>query len=102
MSVQLPGHPTDICILKHLAGLLVSCTHHNGENLYRENLFHLNMKGEITGCLPMLGPGPRSFFPCLLPDNPDVTAASPEHGRGGYYVYMRDGHEGIIAVYIEK
>ncbi|KAK7482278.1 hypothetical protein BaRGS_00026521 [Batillaria attramentaria] len=99
--VMIAGHPTEVCFIGQTVGYLVSTTMHAQTDLfYRETVYHLSPAGHLLGVLPFLGPGPREFFPVLLPpargsESEDTPGASE---AASWHVYMRDGHEGIIAV----
>ena len=58
---------------------------------HRQNVFHFKLDGHCYGMLLCLGRGPRSFLPIYLSGDEDG-------GQPGWYVYMRDGHDGIISV----
>ena len=62
-------------------------------DLVRETVLHIGPGGHLLSVLPCLGPGPRDFLPVILPSPGEYGA---EHAA--WHVYMRDGHEGIIAV----
>lgn len=80
-------------------GFLVSTTLQvDTTKFYRENVLHLDYKGQLLGVLPFLGPGPRRFCVTYLPGDPELTDTTPTLGLPGWYVYMRDGHGGILGV----
>ena len=58
---------------------------------YRQNVFYFKPDGHCYGMLLCLGRGPRSFLPLYL-------NGKEGGGEAGWYVYMRDGHNGIISV----
>lgn len=93
MSVALPGFAKEACFVGKEVGLLVSTTMYvRGTDYYRENLFYFKLDGHCYGLLPCLGHGKRSFHPVYLHGN------KGEGHQPGWYVYMRDGHNGIICV----
>ncbi|XP_048769002.2 uncharacterized protein LOC125675414 [Ostrea edulis] len=100
-SVTLSGQAKDVCFLSESAGYLVSASIFNNKHrLYREILFHYNHGGQLLGVVLSLGPGPRSMFPVYLPGKSDLSTSNSQLGRKGWHVYMRDGHDGIICVYL--
>lgn len=103
-AVSLSGQPKDVCFLSESAGYLVSASIFNSTGeFYRENLYHFDHCGQLLGVLLSLGRGPRSMYPVYLPGDPDLSARySDLCGQEGWHVYMRDGHDGIICVYLGK
>lgn len=83
-------------------GYLVSASiFRNKDGPYRENLYHFDHRGQLLGILPSLGRGPRSMFSVFLPGDLDLSAKhSGRIGQKGWHVYMRDGHDGIICVFL--
>lgn len=83
-------------------GYLVSASiFRNKDGPYRENLYHFDHRGQLLGVLPSLGRGPRSMFSVFLPGDLDLSAKhSGRIGQKGWHVYMRDGHDGIICVFL--
>ena len=83
-------------------GYLVSTTFHHKESrsFYRETVCQLSPSGQLLSILPCLGPGPRDFCPVLLPPQPNQEGEGEGSNPGcaTWHVYMRDGHEGFIAV----
>ena len=78
-------------------GLLVSTTMYvKDTEYYRENLFYFKLDSHCYGLLPCLGRGKRSFHPVYLHGN------KGEGHQPGWYVYMRDGHNGIICVQLHE
>ncbi|XP_069131367.1 uncharacterized protein [Argopecten irradians] len=97
--LPLPGTPVEHCFIGKNDGFLVTWTQQYDSNKdYEENLFYFNKESELLGVLPCLGKGPRSFSPLYLPGDPDTQTDFPGYGLPGWYVYMRDGHDGIIGV----
>lgn len=103
-AVSLSGQPKDVCFLSESAGYLVSASIFNSTGeFYRENLYHFDHSGQLLGVLLSLGRGPRSMYPVYLPGDPDLSARYNDLcGQEGWHVYMRDGHDGIICVYLGK
>lgn len=103
-AVSLSGQPKDVCFLSESAGYLVSASIFNSTGeFYRENLYHFDHCGQLLGVLLSLGRGPRSMYPVYLPGDPDLSARYNDLcGQEGWHVYMRDGHDGIICVYLGK
>ncbi|XP_061165316.1 uncharacterized protein LOC133174252 [Saccostrea echinata] len=100
-AVTLSGQPKDICFLSESAGYLVSASIFNDKQRpYRENLYHFDHGGQLLGILLSLGQGPRSMFPVYLPGDSDLASRTGQLGKKGWHVYMRDGHDGIICVYL--
>ncbi|XP_062577216.1 uncharacterized protein LOC134239077 [Saccostrea cucullata] len=100
-AVTLAGQPKDICFLSESAGYLVSASIFNDKQRpYRENLYHFDHTGQLLGILLSLGQGPRSMFPVYLPGDSDLSSRTGQLGKKGWHVYMRDGHDGIICVYL--
>lgn len=87
-----------------VAGYLVSASIFNSTGeFYRENLYQFDHCGQLLGVLLSLGRGPRSMYPVYLPGDPDLSARYNDLcGQEGWHVYMRDGHDGIICVYLGK
>ncbi|XP_033743450.1 uncharacterized protein LOC117329561 [Pecten maximus] len=97
--LPIPGLPIEHCFIGKRGGYLVSWTQqYEGAKEYKENLFYFSKDSELLCVLPCLGKGPRSFFPLHLPGDSDTQKDYPGYGLPGWYVYMRDGHDGIIAV----
>ncbi|XP_033743673.1 uncharacterized protein LOC117329705 [Pecten maximus] len=97
MAVTLPGFGTETCFISQQSGMILGWTQHE-ENTkdYREHLFQVDYEARLRGVLPFLGCGPRCFLPVYLPGDKDIQSKHPGHGQPGWYVFMRDGHEGII------
>ncbi|KAK7100987.1 uncharacterized protein [Littorina saxatilis] len=103
--VKVPGHVNEVCYIGQTPGYLISTTMHKGWStlFYRETVCRLSPSGQLLSILPCLGPGPRDFCPVLLPPPPpsgqqgEGAGLNPSSGAA-WHVYMRDGHEGIIAV----
>ncbi|XP_033743672.1 uncharacterized protein LOC117329704 [Pecten maximus] len=99
MAVTLPGYGTETCFISQQSGMILGWTQHK-ENPkdYREHLFQVDYEARLRGVLPFLGYGPRCFLPVYLPGDKDIQSKHPGHGQPGWYVFMRDGHEGIIGI----
>ncbi|XP_061188072.1 uncharacterized protein LOC133196158 [Saccostrea echinata] len=92
LTLTLAGYPVEAYFISKTVGFLVTFTQHNAlSEAYIEHLCHYNFDGKLLGVLPCLGPGPRSFCHTHLPGD-------PEGGSGGLYLYMRDGHNGIVGI----
>lgn len=100
LSVALPGYAKEICFIGG-NGFLVTVTQHiSTTEHYRENLYYFGMNGQLKNYLLCLGNGPRSFLPVYLPGNAELQESRSDFGRMGWHVYMRDGHDGIICIYL--
>ncbi|KAK3592697.1 hypothetical protein CHS0354_037833 [Potamilus streckersoni] len=98
-SIPMPGVPVEVCFINRSVGFFVSITQHsNCTSYYQEMILQIDYFGKLRGVLPCLGPGPRSFFQCYLHGDSDLQANNREQGQAGSYVYLRDGHDGIIAI----
>ncbi|CAC5399341.1 unnamed protein product [Mytilus coruscus] len=100
IAIHLPGYPTDFCFVSRNAGFLVSWRH-DKEISYmysRQHLFHFSTEGQLLGTIPFLGDSPFSFSPVFLDGDPSIQEKYPGYGTAGWYVYMRDGHGGILCV----
>ncbi|XP_062576431.1 uncharacterized protein LOC134238321 [Saccostrea cucullata] len=92
LTLILAGYPVEAYFISTSVGFLVTFTQHNAQSeAYVEHLCHYSFDGRLLGVLPCLGPGPRSFCHAHLPGD-------PEGGSGGLYLYMRDGHNGIMGI----
>ncbi|XP_021362010.1 uncharacterized protein LOC110455905 [Mizuhopecten yessoensis] len=99
MAVTLPGYGTETCFISQQGGVLFGWSHcKETAEVYREHVFQVDYDARLRGMLPFLGYGPRSFLPVYLPGDSDIQAKHPGHGQAGWYVFMRDGHEGIIGI----
>ncbi|XP_060083517.1 uncharacterized protein LOC132562768 [Ylistrum balloti] len=99
LAVTLPGHGTETCFISQQDGMLMGWSQHNEDSMhYREHIFQVDYEARLRSILPFLGYGPRSLLPVFLPGDPDIQAKHPGHGQPGWYVFMRDGYEGIIGV----
>ncbi|CAC5399338.1 unnamed protein product [Mytilus coruscus] len=72
IAIHLPGYPTDFCFVSR--------------------------NGQLLGTIPFLGDSPFSFSPVFLDGDPSIQEKYPGYGTAGWYVYMRDGHGGILCV----
>ncbi|XP_021362009.1 uncharacterized protein LOC110455904 [Mizuhopecten yessoensis] len=99
MAVTLPGYGTETCFISQQVGVLFGWSHskETAED-YREHVFQVDYDARLRGVLPFLGYGPRSFLPVYFRGDSDIQAKHPGHGQAGWYVFMRDGHEGIIGI----
>ncbi|KAL3881004.1 hypothetical protein ACJMK2_033205, partial [Sinanodonta woodiana] len=98
-TIPMPGVPMEICFINRSVGFFVSFTQHlNCTSYYQEMILQIDYYGKLRGVLPCLGPGPRSFFKCYLHGDPDLQAINRDQGQAGIYVYLRDGHDGIMAI----
>ncbi|XP_052073415.1 uncharacterized protein LOC127711415 [Mytilus californianus] len=99
-AIHLPGYPTDFCSVSRNAGFLVSWRHDKeiSHKYSRQHLFHFSTEGQLLGTIPFLGDSPFSFFPVFLDGDPNILEKYPGYGTPGWYVYMRDGHGGILCV----
>lgn len=96
LTLSLAGYPVEAYIINQRAGFLLTFTQHNTQSkAYIEHLCHYKFDGQLQGVIPCLGPGPRSFHHAYLPGD------SNEGGRG-LYLYMRDGHNGIVGIKMEE
>ncbi|XP_062601305.1 uncharacterized protein LOC134263024 [Saccostrea cucullata] len=94
LTLTLAGSPVEAYFISTSVGFLVTFTQHSAQSeAYTEHLCHYSFDGRLLGVLPCLGPGPRSFCHAHLP-------ADPEGGSGGLYLYMRDGHNGIMGIHL--
>ncbi|XP_048773357.2 uncharacterized protein LOC125678734 isoform X3 [Ostrea edulis] len=92
LTFTLAGYPVEGYIINQASGFLLTFTQHNSlSEAYVEHLCHYSFDGKLLGILPCLGPGPRSFCHAHLPGD-------PESGGRGLYLYMRDGHNGILGI----
>ncbi|KAL5011649.1 hypothetical protein ScPMuIL_010200 [Solemya velum] len=99
LCVALPGDPKEICFILPSVGFLVSTTlQTDTTKFYRENVLHLDFQGHLLGILPLLGPGPRRFCATYLTGNSEWAEKKTTLGGPGWYVYMRDGHSGILGL----
>ncbi|XP_046372005.2 uncharacterized protein LOC124146019 isoform X2 [Haliotis rufescens] len=97
VCIAVPGHAKEFCWVNRDVGFLVSVSLQDPSQVnYRETLYHYNYRGELLAVLPFLGPGPRNMFPALLPGTREAAAHDPLLGKPGWYVFLRDGHEGIM------
>ncbi|OWF47095.1 uncharacterized protein LOC110454844 [Mizuhopecten yessoensis] len=93
------GFPVEHQFVGKQDGYLLSWTQQeDSAKEYKEHLSYFSNNSELLGVLPCLGKGPRSFCPLYLPGDTDTQTDNPGYGLPGWYVYMRDGHDGIIAV----
>ncbi|VDH98621.1 Hypothetical predicted protein [Mytilus galloprovincialis] len=99
-AIHLPGYPTDFCFVSRNAGFLVSWRHEKEivHKYSRQHLFHFSTDGQLLGTIPFLGDSPFSFSPIFLDGDPNIQEKYPGYGTPGWYVYMRDGHGGILCV----
>ncbi|XP_063396242.1 uncharacterized protein LOC134680892 isoform X1 [Mytilus trossulus] len=100
-AIHLPGYPTDFCFVSKNCGFLVSWKHisERVNDLYaREHLFHFSPDGKLLGIISFLGTSPFSFSPVFLDGDLGIKEKYLGYGRPGWYVYMRDGHGGILCV----
>ncbi|VDI11955.1 Hypothetical predicted protein [Mytilus galloprovincialis] len=99
-AIHLPGYPTDFCFVSRNAGFLVSWRHEKEivHKYSRQHLFHFSTEGQLLGTIPFLGDSPFSFFPVFLDGDPNIQEKYPGYGTPGWYVYMRDGHGGILCI----
>ncbi|XP_067663372.1 uncharacterized protein [Haliotis asinina] len=98
MDILVPGIAVECYSISGHGEFLVSLTMQEDQSFYREHVFHYDCYGKILGVLPFLGPGPRCFCVEYLKGQEDVT--DTDCGTRGWYVFMRDGHEGIIGVHL--
>ena len=75
--------------------------HQDVDEHYVEHVFHVRLDGHVYGVLLCLGRGPRSFCPVYLHGN-QTQAGRHDDVTAGWYVYMRDGHDGVIGVRLYK
>ncbi|XP_067663939.1 uncharacterized protein [Haliotis asinina] len=97
--IAVPGRAKEFCWVHKEVGFLVSVSIQDPSQAnYRETLYHYNNHGDLLAVLPFLGPGPRNMFPALLPGNQEATVHDPLPHKRGWYVFLRDGHEGIMGI----
>lgn len=95
LTISLAGYPVEAYIINQRAGFLLTFTQHSTlSEAYIEHLCHYKFDGQLQGVIPCLGPGPRSFHHAYLPGDSN-------EGGAGLYLYMRDGHNGIVGIKIE-
>lgn len=103
-SLELPGLVKEVCLVGKQVGMLISLTQHRDveEEYYREHVFFFDFSGHLHGVLLCLGRGPRSFFPIYLHgNNGSDESQSEENFPAGWYVYLRDGRDGIMCVRLQ-
>ncbi|XP_060085899.1 uncharacterized protein LOC132565279 [Ylistrum balloti] len=101
MTEVLPisGFPVEHKFVGERDGYLLSWTQMDeSSNEYKEHLSYFSRDSELLGVLPCLGRGPRSFYLVYLLGDADTQKDYPGYGLPGWYVYMRDGYDGIIAL----
>ncbi|XP_050413870.2 uncharacterized protein LOC126828251 [Patella vulgata] len=99
--VEVAGRPIEYCYINKQLGFLISTTqHYNISDHYREQVFHYNFDGVLLGVLPFLGPGPRDMFTLYLSGDTKTTQRYSRLGQQGRYVFMRDGHGGIMSIWL--
>ncbi|XP_046553464.1 uncharacterized protein LOC124262912 [Haliotis rubra] len=97
--IAVPGHAKDFCWVHNKVGFLVSVSIQDSRQAnYRETLYHYNNHGDLLAVLPFLGPGPRNMFPALLPGTQKDAVHDPLLRKRGWYVFLRDGHEGMMGI----
>lgn len=95
LTLSLAGYPMEAYIINQRAGFLLTFTQHSTlSEAYIEHLCHYKFDGQLQGVIPCLGPGPRSFHHAYLPGDSN-------EGGAGLYLYMRDGHNGIVGIKME-
>ena len=89
-------------VLLFPVGMLISFSQHKDSDVYsREHVFYFDYDGCLHGVLLCLNPGPRSFFPVYLHGNTDNEGQGEGTSRGGWYVYLRDGRDGIMCIRLQ-
>ncbi|XP_033742371.1 uncharacterized protein LOC117328885 [Pecten maximus] len=97
--LPISGFPVEHCFVGEKNGYLLSWTQQNKlAKEYKEHVSYFSKDSELLGILPCVGTGPRSFCPLYLPGDTETQKENPEYGLPGWYVYMRDGYDGIIGV----
>ena len=94
------GRILHLHVLLFPVGMLISFTQHSdeGDEYYREHVFHFDYDGCLHGVLLCLGHGPRSFLPVYLHGNTDSEGQGEGTSQGGWHVYLRDGKDGIMCI----
>ena len=67
---------------------------------YREHVLHFDTTGTIQAILPFMAHGPRDFFSVELSENKEIQGQGDCVGKPGWYMYLNDGHGGIMCVYL--